>query len=122
MVWPSSRAAPATGWQELWAEPLFFCLRAAPAAESHGFYRHRRQSMLGHPDGEIVLVAILIGPILTVIVNSNDVIHAASVPWNADHGSIGWLRIRGYQQVAEHSKPRPALNQEFLAPVCGKFA
>jgi len=89
--------------------------RIAAAAERHRLDRDRRHSAFHHLNGEIKFILGPRGAILSMLIDSNDIVHSAAVAGQADDGREGPARRLGRQQVAEHSHAGPAFENEFLA-------
>ena len=104
------------------AEPLARRDGVAPAPEGHRFDRDRRHARLDDLEGEVVLIALLAGPIAALVVDADDVVDAAAVTGDADHGGGRGLRLVGQQEVRQHADAGPCVEHELLAPVARKGA
>ena len=89
---------------------------------SHRLDGHCSHAVLHDLDREIVLIADLLGPVLTLLINANDVIDAATMPGNADDSGVRALHGFRRQQVREDPGVGTALEDEFFAAVSGKLA
>ena len=98
------------------------CDRIAAAAEGQRLDGHRGHAVLDHLDGEIVLIAGFARAVAAIGIDAHDVVHAAAVAGQADHGWVRRARLPRRQQVAEHKQAGPALEDEFLAAIGGEIA
>ena len=96
--------------------------RITAASEPHRLDRHGRHAGLGHLDGEVVFVAWLVRPVASLFVDADDVVHAAAVAGDADHGCGRGLRPRRQQDVRQDADAGTAVEHNLLAPVGGERA
>jgi hypothetical protein len=94
--------------------------RIAAAAEGQRFDGYGGHAVLHHLDCEIVLIAGLVRAVAALGVDAHDIVHAAPVAGQADHGGMRRRGIARRQQVAEHQQARPAFKDELLAAIGGE--
>src|SRR5581483_10513645 len=94
----------------------------AAAAKRHGLDGDRGHAVLDGLNSEIVLIAGLIGAVVAVFIDADDVVHATAVSRNADHDGHGPRDIFRGEQIPEYTDARPTLEYELLAHVARELA
>ena len=90
------------------------------APEGHRLDRDGRHAGSRHLDREVVLVARLVGPLATLVVDAHDVVDAAAVAGHANHRRCRPPRFLRKQEIREHAHTGPAVEHDLLAAVPGE--
>ena len=122
IVWPTSSAPPAAGSHAFRDRPMPSVDRITTAAEAHRLDRQGGHAGFGDLDREVVLVARLVGPLATLFVDADDVVHTAAVARHANHHSGRAAHFFWKQEIREHADAGLAVEHDLLAHVTGKCA